>query len=329
MERIPLTFATTHYDHFSDLTSGRIEVDGVDLTSFEMPTEEVFFRFLTFREFDISEISMAKYASMISQGDTSITAIPVFPNRVFRHSSLYVRRDGPVKKAADLNGKRVGVPEWAETATVYARGALAHHYGVDLNSIEWTQAGVNEPGRTEKVKLMIPPGLRVVPRPDKDLSDMLVAGELDAAMCARPPKCFTEGHPNVARLFENFMEVEQQYYRETGIFPIMHAVAIQRKVVDEHPWLPMNLLKAFEESKRRSIDRILNRGITPTLDPWCNVHAAQYQALFGEDYWPYGIEANHKTLDAFLLYAYEHGVCHRRVEVEELFAKQVLQHVRV
>lgn len=329
MEKLPLTFATTHYEHFADLTSGRIEIPGIDLTCFEMGTEEVFFRFLTYREYDVSEISMAKYASMISQGDTSITAIPVFPNRVFRHSSLYVRRDGPIQKPSDLNGKRIGVPEWAETATVYARGALAHQYGVDLNSIEWTQAGVNEPGRTEKVALKLPPGLRVTPRPQKDLSDMLVAGEIDAAMCARPPKCFVNHHPNVKHLFDDIIGTEQQYYRETGIFPIMHAVALQRKVVDEHPWVPMNLLEAFEESKRRSVDRILNTGVTPVLDPWCTMRAQQFQQLFGTDYWPYGIEANYKTLDAFLLYAFEHGVCHRRVEVEELFTSHVLQHVRV
>ena len=159
MSRVPLTLATGEYDHFADLKNGRVPVEGIDLTCLTLRVEEIFFRFIVYRDFDVSEVSLAKYAAMISQGDRSLTAIPVFPSRVPRHSSIYVRRDGPVKTPADLSGRRVGVPEWAQTAAVYSRGLLAHQYGLDLAAAEWIQAGVDQPGRVEKVKLKFPDGI--------------------------------------------------------------------------------------------------------------------------------------------------------------------------
>ena len=182
MKKVLLTLAISRYDHVEDLTSGRVVAEGIHLTCLDLGIEEIFFRFLKYREWDISEVSFAKYASLISQGDRSLTAIPVFPSRIFRHSSIYVRRDGAVRTPHDLAGKRIGLPEWAQTAAVYSRGLLAHQYGIDLAGIEWIQAGVNEPGRGEKVALNLPPGIRLTPAPTKSLSGMLVAGELDAVL---------------------------------------------------------------------------------------------------------------------------------------------------
>ena len=151
MNEVPLTLAISPYDHVEDLITGRIVPEGIRLTCLTLPVEEIFFRFLKYREWDVSELSFAKYASLISQGDDSLTAIPVFPSRIFRHSSVYVRRDGPVRSPEDLAGKRIGLPEWAQTAAVYSRGFMAHQYGIDLTSIDWVQAGVNEPGRVPLV----------------------------------------------------------------------------------------------------------------------------------------------------------------------------------
>jgi 4,5-dihydroxyphthalate decarboxylase len=326
--RLPLTLAISEYDHVADLINGRLEVEGIDLTCLSLQIEEIFFRFLTYREFDVSEISFGKYASLISQGDESLTAIPVFPMRIARHSSIYVRRDGPVQKPSDLAGRRVGLPEWAQTAAVYSRGLLVHQYGLDLSSMEWIQAGVNQPGREEKVRLKLPAGIKLTPMPGKSLSEMLVSGEIDAALTAHPPACFQDGHPNIRRLFEDFMEVEKRYIQETGIFPIMHTVAIRKELVDQNPWIATNLLTAFEEAKRRSIDRALFVGSCFPI-PWGYEHARRAQELLGKDYWPYGIEANRTTLNAFLQYAYEQGVCHRRLAIEELFPLQVQKRVRV
>lgn len=329
MSRVPLTLAISHYDHVSDLVAGRINIEGIDLTPLVLQTEEIFFRTFTYRDFDISEVSLAKYSSLISQGDPSFIAIPVFPSRVPRHSSIYVRRDGPVREPADLAGRRVGIPEWAQTASVYSRGLLVHQYGLDLASIDWVQAGVDQPGRREKVNLKLPPGIKVTPVADKSLSDMLVAGEIDAVLTAHPPHCFEQRHPNIRRLFEDYLDVETRYVRETGIFPIMHTVAIRKELVDRNPWIAMNIFKAFEEAKNRSVARMLFIGIAGVPIPWGYAHAQRAQELFGDDIWPYGIEPNRTTLDAFLQYAFEQGVCHRRLKPEELFAPQVQRSVRV
>jgi 4,5-dihydroxyphthalate decarboxylase len=329
MNEVPLTLAISPYDHVEDLVAGRIVPDGIRLTCLRLPIEEIFFRFLKYREWDVSELSFAKYASLISQGEDSLTAIPVFPSRIFRHSSVYVRRDGPIRAPRDLAGKRIGLPEWAQTAAVYSRGFMVHQYGIDLTGVNWVQAGVNEPGRAEKVTLKLPPGIRLIPAPAKSLSRMLVEGELDAVLSAHAPACFEDSNPNVMRLFEDYMAVEADYYRETGIFPIMHVVALKRELVEAQPWIATSLLKAFEEAKRRSVARALEVTAPRFPIPWCFEHARRAQELFGNDYWPYGIDGNRTTLEAFLQYAYEQGVCHRRLTTEDLFPKQVTSQVRV
>src|SRR6202035_3720599 len=200
MNEVPLTRAISRYDHVEDLVSGRVVPEGIRLTCLSLPIEEIFFRFLKYREWDVSEVSFAKYASLISQAAGSLTAIPFFPSRIFRHSSIFVRRDGAVRTPQDLAGKRIGLPEWAQTAAVYSRGLLAHQYGIDLAGIEWIQAGVNEPGRGEKVALNLPPGIRLTPAPTKSLSRMLVEGEVDAVFSAHPPDCFESGEANITQL---------------------------------------------------------------------------------------------------------------------------------
>jgi 4,5-dihydroxyphthalate decarboxylase len=329
MNEVPLTLAISPYDHVEDLVAGRITLDGIRLTCLTLPIEEIFFRFLKYREWDVSELSFAKYASLISQGDDSLTAIPVFPSRIFRHSSIYVRRDGPVRGPRDLAGKRIGLPEWAQTAAVYSRGFMAHQYGIDLAGIDWVQAGVNEPGREEKVALNLPLGIRLSPAPTKVLSRMLIEGEVDAVLSAHAPACFEDGHPNVMRLFEDYMTVEVEYYRETGIFPIMHVVALKRALVDGQPWIAMSLLKGFEDAKRRSVARALEVTASRFPIPWCFEHTRRAQELFGKDHWPYGVDGNRTTLKAFLLYAYEQGVCHRQLRPEDLFPHQVMSRSKI
>ncbi len=329
MRKVHLTLAMSDYDHIRDLTSGAVEADGIDLTYLHLSVEEIFYRFTSFREWDVSELSMAKYVSLLSQGDDSLTAIPVFPSRIHRHSSLYVRRDGPVRAPRDLAGRRVGIPEWAQTAGIYARGALVHQYGLRLQDIDWYQAGVLQPGREEKVELKLPPGVRLTRVTDRTLDEMLRGGTLDAVMTARPPASFSRGDPEVVRLFPDFVAVEEAYWRETGIFPIMHTVAIRREVLRRHPWVAMNLFKAFEEAKRRSVARALDVTAARFPVPWVFEHATRARAQFGEDFWPYGVEPNRKTLEAFLGFAHEQGVCHRPLDCDELFPQEVRSSFKV
>ncbi len=329
MSKLRLTLAMSDYDHVRDFTKGKVEAGGIDITYLELSAEETFFRFTTFREWDVSEMSMGKYVSLLSRDDTSLAVIPVFPSRIFRQSSIFVRAGSGIERAQDLAGKRVGVPEWAQTAAVYTRGYLMHQVGVALADIDWYQAGVNEPGRSEKVGIDLPEAVRYTTVPDRSLDEMLLAGDLDAIMTARAPASFLRGEPGVARLFANYRDVEEAYYRETGIFPIMHTIAIRRAVLDEHPWIAMNLFKAFDEAKRRSVARMIDVTAPRVPIPWCFEHAARARELFGDDYWPYGIEPNRTTLEAFLEFAHEQGVCRRKLTVEELFPKEVQSFFKV
>lgn len=329
MKKIALTAALADYDHVRDLALGRVQVDGIDLTCLTLPIEEIFFRFIVYREWEVSEISLAKYVALMAQGDESYWALPVFPSRVFRHSSIYVLRDGPIASVTDLAGRRVGIPEWAQTAAVYSRGFLQHQYGIDLASIEWVQAGVNQPGRIEKVDVDLPRGVKLTRISDKSLNQMLLSGEIDAALAARPPDAFIDGDARVRRLFTNYRQVEQEYYRSTGIFPIMHAVAVRRDVLHSHPWVPRNLFKAFDEARRRSIARVLEGTASLIPIPWGNAYAEEGMQLLGKDYFPYGIEENRATLAAFLRYAHEQGVCRRLLDVDELFPPQLHSTYRV
>lgn len=328
-DRLRLTLAIGEYDHVRDLCTGQVRATGIAVTPLHLPTEEIFHRFLRYHEWEVSELSLAKYAAMRSQGDASLVAIPVFPSRVFRHSSIYVRRDGPVRAPADLVGRRVGVPEWAQTASVYTRGLLADTYGIDLRGIAWTQAGVNQAGRMEKVRLSLPDGIQVRARPDASLDQLLRAGELDAVLTAHPPASFEAGGPEITRLFADPAAEERAYYKATGIFPIMHVVVVRAAVLDRFPWVAMNLFAAFDAAKARSQARLAEYTASRVPLPWVQPAAAAAQALFGPDPFPYGVAPNQVTLDAFLGWAQAQGVTHRRLSPDDLFAPATLSRVRV
>src|SRR6476660_3812126 len=252
--RLHATFAITDYDHVRDLVNGVIRPEGIALTAFVLPVEEVFYRFIKNREWDISEMSFGKFIGYASQGNSPFVGIPVFPSRVFRHSAFYVRTDSGISTAKDLEGKRVGIPEWAQTAGIYARGYLSETAGVDLRKIHWVQAGMNEAGREEKVEFKLPAGIQYEQRRDTSISAMLLSGEVDAAISARVPDAFEKGSGKIVRLYPEYRSEEARYHAATGVFPIMHVIAMRRAVFDRYPWVAMNLFKAFDEAKRRSLE---------------------------------------------------------------------------
>lgn len=312
--RVPLSLAIGPYDHVRDL-----DPQGIDLAVQHLPVEEIFYRFTRFREWDAAEMSFAKTLALLSRPGADIVAIPVFPSRVFRHSAIYVR--APLRSPKDLEGKRVGIPEWAQTAGIYARGLLQHEYGVDLASISWVQAGVHQPGRVEKVQLALPAGVRVHPVPDKSLAQMLASGELDAAISARDP--------GGERLFGDYIPVEAAYFAKTRIYPIMHVLVLRREVYERDRWIAMNLLKAFDEAKRRSVARLGDISVSHVALPWLAEHAGRWRELAGEDPWPYGVEPNRATLQAFTRYAFEQGVAARHMAPEELFAPETRESFKI
>lgn len=329
MADLSLSIAINYYDHVSDLLRGRVRAEGVTFTAVDLPVEEIFFRMSSYQEWDVAEFSMAKYVSLAAAGDPPFWAIPVFPSRVFRQSSVYVAERAGITKPQDLAGKRVGIPEWAQTAGIYVRGYLQHQCGVPLQDIRWFQGGVNEAGRVEKVALRLPAGVELTRVPDRSLNAMLLAGELDAIVSAREPPAFASGDPRVKRLLPNAREVEEAYFRETGIFPIMHVLVIRRSIVEQHPWVAMNLFKAFDEAKNNSVQRLMGRATPRVPLPWGPDLASEVKSIFGENWWPYGIDANRVTLNAFLQYSAEQGVTSRLLKAEELFPRQMAASYKV
>jgi len=331
MSDIDLTMAMAYYEHVADLASGRVRVPGVSLRWLELPVEEIFHRFIQFREWEVSEMSMGKYVSVIAEGDDSMVGLPVFPSRVFRHSAIYVRT-GEVTEPAQLRGKRIGVPEWAQTAAVYSRALLAHDWGVPLTEVDWYQAGVNQAGRMEHVDLHLPPGIRLTPVPSRSLNDMLLDGSLDAVLSAHPPASFIGGDPRVSRLLADPAKAEEEYAARTGIVPIMHVVVVRRNVVDQYPWIVGNLMTGFAEARARSIARLAAGPAGPgSRVPllWADEALARTRAAFGAEPWPYGMEANRTTLEAFTSWAHEQGVTRRKVGIDELFPAAVRSSYRI
>lgn len=329
MQKLSLTMAISDYLHVADLKTGDVTPDGVDLRVLTLPPLEIFHRFLAYREWDISEMSFAKYVALLSQGDDSLVAIPVFPSRSFRHSSIWVGPGGPTDPR-QLAGARVGVPEWAQTAGVCVRGMLADDHGVELAAVKWVQAGLNQRGRKEKVALRLPTDVELVSVPDKTLQDLLELGALDAIIAGEPPARLLENGFEVRRLFSEPAAVERSYWERTGVFPIMHVVVMTRDVLDRHPWVAMNLLKAFDDAKRRCFGRMLETGTSWIPVPWAQTQVLDTCAVLGweADPWPYGVEANLTTLEAFTRWCFEQGIADRPLEANELFADQVQSRVR-
>lgn len=268
---------------------------------------------------------MGMSTSRLSYGDAPFVLLPVFPSRVFRLSSIYVLADGPVRRPEDLKGKRIGVPEWGQTAGIYTRGWLEHQAGVPLKGIDWIQSGINDPGRQEAATLDLPEGLKVTPVSDRSLTQMLLDGDLAAVFSARPPTEFLKGNPRLARMFPDYRQAEEAYYRETGIFPIMHHIAIKRSTYEKDPWVAMNMYKAFDEAKARSVERLRCVTASQIAVPWGFHNVEEMTKLFyaNGDYWPYGVEPNRVTLDAFLQYAHEQGTTQKRLMPEEIYVEEV------
>lgn len=324
MPDIDLTLAINDYDHVRDLFSGRVKPEGIRLTCLQLPVEEIFFRFAQRQEWEVSEMSMGMYSSAVSRGDAPWVGIPVFPSRVFRQSAFFVRADGPVKRPADLAGRKVGMPQWSQTATIYARGWLQHQIGIPLARIQWVQSGVNDPGRPEPSRISLPDGVTIAYDTRRSLTELLLDGDIDCIISAHPPHAFEHGDPRIVRLVQDYRAVEEAYFADTGIFPIMHTIAIRRDAFEANRWIARNLYVAFDEAKRRSVARLKDITASQVALPWGEslVEELGRKMYPGHDYWPYGIEANRTTIDAFLQYCHEQGVCAKRLAPEELYPKE-------
>lgn len=327
MTALGLSIATTDYDHFRDFRLGTVRAQGIEHIWSLLGHHEVFARFTANREWDVAELSIAKFAAQVTRPDSDIIGLPVVCSRLFRFGAFYVNRRSGIRTAADLRGKRIGSPEWAHSAAVYMRGWLQDEAGVPLTDVEWYQAGANAAGREEKVELDLPDGVRLTRVADRSLSDLLAAGDIDCAIIARPPTCFLEGHPDVVRLFPDYQDQELDQYQRTGVWPIMHIIAMRRQVLADHPWVARNLYNAFLESKQRSVQRLLDPAVSRYPLPWLATYGRRMADQFGGDPFPYGIEPNRRTVDQLLRYAHQQGIAHQLVTADDVFPAGIMTKV--
>ena len=330
MAKLRLNLACWNYDRTRALADGSVQPDGIDLNYLDLPVEETFFRMLRYREFEVAELSLSSYTVSLFGEQRPFIAIPVFPSRFFRHSCIYVNADANIRAPKDLIGKRIGTPEYQMTAPVWIRGILSEHYGVPVDGVTYYTGGEEEPGRPEKIQLDLPPHIKVQPiGATQTLSAMLASGEIDALYTARMPSTFSLRRGAVRRLFANYKEVEQEYYRKTRIFPIMHTVVIRRDVYEQNRWVAQSLYKAFVEAQRRTYEDLYMTAALKAMLPWLTSHVEETRALMGDDFWAYGFEANRASLATFLRYHHEQGLSKRLLEPEELFAPETMQSFKI
>jgi 4,5-dihydroxyphthalate decarboxylase len=319
MSQLQISIAMGDYDRNRALFDGRVQIDGCDPVYMLLSPEEMFFRAMRSRDFDITELSFSSYLVKHAQGDCPYIAVPVFLSRAFRHTSIYVRKDR-IRQPQDLKGKRVGIPEYQLTAIVWARSILQDDYGIRPEDVTWVRGGIDTPGRPEKIKLNLPAGVHVEAAPEgTTISQLLDAGEIDGFIAPRPPSGAALQNPHVGWLFDDPTAVAKDYYRRTGIFPIMHVVGIRKEIAAAHPWLPAAVFKAFNASKAAALELLADTSATKVTLPFVEEQLKAAKDLLGEDFWSYGVQANRNTLQAFLKHHYAQGLSSRLVDVDELF----------
>jgi len=274
---------------------------------------------------DVTEVGLHPYILAYANSDfRDYTLLPIFPLRVFRHKSIFIRTDRGITTPEDLRGKKIATPGYSSTSLTWIRGILEDEYGVKPTDIEWyvsaADSSVQDTGGPSKFENILPKNLKVDQGPEgKDESDMLADGDVDALFHAMEPRCYVEGHPKVARLFEDFRTTERSYYKKTGVFPIMHAVAIRKNLIDMHPWLASALFRAYAQAKANAIHELTTLGWANISLPWLAKEIEETRSLMGKNYWPYGIKPNRKVVEMLCRYFHQQGLANRRLKIEELF----------
>ena len=324
MTKLKLSVAVGPYDRTRALIDGTVQIDGVNATCMMLSPEEIFFRAFRHAEFDICELSLSSFTIKTAQGNAPYVGVPAFVSRAFRHTSLYVRTDR-IKKPADLKGKKIGLPEYQLTANVWARAILEDDYGVKPSDIHWVRGGIEDAARPEKISITLPYDVKLEDAPrGKSISALLAEGAIDGFMAPRPPS-LPKNTPNVGWLFPDPVAAAKDYFKRTGIFPIMHIVGVRRELADKHPWLPGAVFKAFEQSKAVAMEQLSDTSATKVTLPFVEERLAEARALMGEDFWSYGVAPNLKTLETFLRHHHSQGLSSRLVTVNEIFHPGTLE----
>jgi 4,5-dihydroxyphthalate decarboxylase len=314
-----LKFACGEYDRTVPFRTGDVKARGITLEYSPQAPELTFLQQLKDMRYDVSEMSMSAYIQMRASGRDDFIALPVFPSRVFRHSALYVRADSAISQPEQLRGKRVGIGYYQMSGAVWARGFMLDDYGIKPSEIDWVsgmdakaEAGADQ---VNQLHDMVEGTKRGKPK----LELMLEAGGIDALVSVQTPRAMQRNEGTVRYLFKNCREVEEDYFRRTGIFPMMHTIVLKRALYDQHPWIAQNLFDAFSEAKRRAIERIYETNALTVVAPFIVHDLDRTRALMGMDYWPFGIEANTKSIVTFIRHLRDQEIIKREPKISELF----------
>lgn len=324
MNPLRVSLACTVSDRTRPILDGRVPIEGCDVEPLTGQPEDLFARALQKREFDITELSLSSYLVVLARGDSPYVAVPAFPSRVFRHSAVYIRADRGIDQPEDLAGKTIGVPEFQQTAALWVRGILADRHGVPPSKIRWRSGGLERPGGRERIAIEVRKeiDLRPIGR-DATLAGMLADGELDGIVSPRPPSCFAEARPEVRRLWSDYRKEERRFYRDTGLFPIMHTVAVRRTLTERHPWLAESVFRAFSEAKRLAVWDLEQTNFLRVTLPWVDLD--EVRELMGHDFWRYGFEGNRAELEAVIRWSFDEGLATRELDPSELFHPSTLE----
>jgi 4,5-dihydroxyphthalate decarboxylase len=323
---LSLSMAGYNLDRTEALIDGRVKVEGCEIQFKESGIGDINTNIFSGPQtYDVTEIGLHPFMlAYANEGFRDYSLLPIFPIRVFRHKSIFIRTDRGIKVPEDLRGKKVATPGFSSTSLTWLRGIVQHEYGVSPEEIQWVvssqDSSAKAAGKVSKQESMVPKGLSVSNGPEgKDESDLLEAGDVDALFHAAEPRAYIQGHPKVARLFADFRTTERAYFKKTGIFPIMHAVAIRNTLVEQNPWLPEVVFKAYSQAKQLMYDHLKKMGWAAISLPWAAQEMEETRALMGDNFWPYGIRPNRKPLEALFLYSYEQGLASRKLTIKDLF----------
>jgi 4,5-dihydroxyphthalate decarboxylase len=324
MANLKLTLACWDYDRTRSLMDGRVKPEDIDLDITVLRPRQAFQRMLDNKEFQVSELSLASYTALKGRGECPFVAVPVALSKIFRHSCIYVRTGAGIATPADLKGKRVGTSQWSSTGLVFMRGMLQHDHGVAARDMHWFMGGLNSFVEPPLIPLDLPKEIKLdFLSGQATLEQMFAAGELDALLSLYIPNLFLQDSPTIVRLFPNYREVEQDYYRRTRIFPIMHTVVLREDVYRAHPWAARSIYRAFVAARDLAVDGLYDTDALRLALPWLIDHVEETRRVFGKDFWAYGLEPNRPTFAAIGRYVHEQGLSPRVVSADELFAPDV------
>jgi 4,5-dihydroxyphthalate decarboxylase len=322
---LDLTYAGREYDRTRALRDGKVRVEGVDLRYVELMVNELFWRMARYADFDVSEMSLSTYLLTRDREATDLVAIPVFPARAFRHNMIFVNSGAGIQRAEELKGRRIGIPEYQMTAALWLRGLLQDEFGVHPRDVTWVRGPHTAGGHAEERVPWLPADVTIEPAPaGRGIDDMLERGEIDAIISAVPPAGARRRSDSIRPLFADSRAVAEDYFRRTGLFPIMHTIVIRGDIYRAHRWTALNLFKAFSQAKVIAYRTL--REATPRMSvPFLLEEVTRQEALFGPDPYPYGIPRNRHALETGIRYSYEQGLTSRLWSIEELFAPETLE----